>query len=66
MPPEISLRLSAALASEDVQVTLVKGGDHRLSRETDIALLIDTVARLVTSLILEFQAHTDRCDIATS
>ena len=49
VPPEISLRLSAALASEDVQVTLVKGGDHRLSRETDIALLIDTVARLATA-----------------
>ena len=45
---EISLRLSAALASEDVQVALVKGGDHRLSRETDIALLIDTVARIAT------------------
>ena len=49
VPPEISLRLSAALASDDVQVTLVKGGDHRLSRDTDIALLIDTVARLATS-----------------
>ena len=48
VPPDISLRLSAALASEDVQVTLVKGGDHRLSRDTDIALLIDTVARLAT------------------
>ncbi len=48
VPPEISLRLSAALASDDVQVTLVKGGDHRLSRDTDIALLIDTVARLAT------------------
>lgn len=46
VPPEISLRLSAALASDDVQVTLVKGGDHRLSRERDIALLIDTVADL--------------------
>ena len=41
-------RLSAALASGDVQVTLVKGGDHRLSRDGDIALLIDTVARLAT------------------
>lgn len=46
VPPEISLRLAAALASADVQVTLVKGGDHRLSRDGDIALLIDTVARL--------------------
>ena len=49
VPPEISLRLAAAIASDDVQVTLVKGGDHRLSRETDIALLIDTVARLTTT-----------------
>lgn len=47
VPPEISLSLAAALASDDVQVTLVKGGDHRLSRDSDIALLIDTVARLV-------------------
>lgn len=46
VPPAISHKLSAALASEDVQVTLVKGGDHRLSRDGDIALLIDTVARL--------------------
>ena len=44
VPPEVSLRLSAALRSSDVQVTLVKGGDHRLSRERDIALLLRTVA----------------------
>jgi pimeloyl-ACP methyl ester carboxylesterase len=49
VPPAISLRLAAALASEDVQVTLVKGGDHRLSRDGDIALLIDTVARLAAA-----------------
>ena len=48
VPPDISLRLSAALASEDVQVTLVKGGDHRLSRDGDIALLLATVARLAS------------------
>jgi pimeloyl-ACP methyl ester carboxylesterase len=46
VPPEISLRLAAALRSQDVQVTLVKGGDHRLSREQDIALLLRTVAAL--------------------
>ena len=46
VPPEISLRLVAALRSEDVQVTLVKGGDHRLSRECDIALLLRTLAAL--------------------
>ena len=46
VPPEISLRLAAALRSSDVQVTLVKGGDHRLSRDGDIALLLRTVAAL--------------------
>jgi pimeloyl-ACP methyl ester carboxylesterase len=42
----ISLRLGEALRSQDVQVTLVKGGDHRLSREQDLALLLRTVAAL--------------------
>lgn len=46
VPPAISLRLADALRSPDVQVTLVKGGDHRLSREQDIALLLRTVAAL--------------------
>ena len=46
VPAEISLRMAAALRSLDVQVTLVKGGDHRLSREGDIALLLRTVASL--------------------
>lgn len=46
VPPKISLRLAAMLRSQDVQVTLVKGGDHRLSRESDIALLLRTVAAL--------------------
>ena len=46
VPPETSHRLCAALRSEDVQVTLVKGGDHRLSRDGDIALLLRTVASI--------------------
>jgi len=50
VPPEISLRLARALRSQDVQVTLVKGGDHRLSREGDIALLLRTVAALTESV----------------
>lgn len=50
VPPEISLRLAAALRSQDVQVTLVKGGDHRLSRDGDIALLLRTVAALTESV----------------
>lgn len=36
--------------SADVQVTLVKDGDHRLSRESDIALLIATVKTLMEQL----------------
>jgi pimeloyl-ACP methyl ester carboxylesterase len=46
VPPAISLRLASALHSQDVHVTLVKGGDHRLSREQDLALLMRTVAAL--------------------
>ena len=46
VPADISFRLAAALRSEDVQVTIVKGGDHRLSREGDIALLLRTLASL--------------------
>lgn len=47
VPCEISLRLAAALRSDDIQVTLVKGGDHRLSRPQDIALLLRTIGALV-------------------
>jgi pimeloyl-ACP methyl ester carboxylesterase len=46
VPWETSLRLAAALHSADVQVTLIKDGDHRLSRPGDIALLLRTVAEL--------------------
>jgi pimeloyl-ACP methyl ester carboxylesterase len=45
VPWKIAIKLAAALRSSDVQLTLVKDGDHRLSRDTDIALLLETVAR---------------------
>jgi len=44
VPWGTSLRLADALRSDDIQVTLVKDGDHRLSREQDIALLKSQVA----------------------
>ena len=44
VPWETSLKLAAALRSDAVQVTLIKDGDHRLSRDADIALLIQAVA----------------------
>ncbi|MFW2349693.1 alpha/beta hydrolase [Qipengyuania sp.] len=50
VPWEISLRLAASLRSDDVQVTLVKDGDHRLSREQDIALLLRTIDALSKGL----------------
>lgn len=46
VPWEVALRLAAALRSGDVQTVLVKEGDHRLSREADIALLLATLGRL--------------------
>ena len=46
VPWKTSLKLAAALRSSDVQTLLIKDGDHRLSRDADIALLIDTVAKL--------------------
>jgi pimeloyl-ACP methyl ester carboxylesterase len=50
VPWRISLRLTETLRSADVQTLLVKGGDHRLSRETDIALLLRAVAALLEEL----------------
>ena len=47
VPWRISLSLAERLRSADVQATLVKGGDHRLSRPEDIALLIAAVRQLL-------------------
>ncbi|MFM5954778.1 MAG: alpha/beta fold hydrolase [Novosphingobium sp.] len=46
VPWELALRLADALRSADVQVALVKDGDHRLSRDADIALLLRTIGAL--------------------
>jgi len=42
-----SVELARQLRSADVQTILVKDGDHRLSRETDLALLAATMQALV-------------------
>ena len=47
VPWETALRLAQRIESEDVQVTLLKGGTHRLSRPGDLALLRTTVAGLL-------------------
>ena len=46
VPWEIALRLADRLRSDDVQVTLIKDGDHRLSRDGDIDLLLHIAAAL--------------------
>lgn len=50
VPWETSLRLAAHIASDDTRVTLIKDGDHRLSRPRDLALLLRTVSELVADL----------------
>ncbi len=50
VPWDIALRIATQLRSSDVQTLLIKDGDHRLSRDGDIALLIRTVSTLLDSL----------------
>jgi pimeloyl-ACP methyl ester carboxylesterase len=50
VPVSISFRLGRALRSADVQTILVKDGDHRLSRDEDLALLIATAGQLLERL----------------
>lgn len=46
VPWRVSVEILERLTSADSRLTLVKGGDHRLSREQDVALLIRTVQDL--------------------
>jgi len=47
VPDDISMFLAQALRSDDIQITFVKDGDHRLSRPADIALILRAVKDLV-------------------
>ena len=46
VPWRLSLELAARLVSADVQVLLIKNGDHRLSGEAEIGLMLEMVAGL--------------------
>ena len=46
VPWHVALQLAEDLRSADVQVHLIKDGDHRLSRPADVAVLLRTVASL--------------------
>jgi len=47
VPWETALRITERVTSEDVRVTLVKDGDHRLSRPQDLTLLRETLSALL-------------------
>lgn len=47
VPWQVSLKLAEKLRSENIQLSLIKDGDHRLSRDEDIALLIRQVWGLI-------------------
>jgi pimeloyl-ACP methyl ester carboxylesterase len=47
IPPGRSMKLMQALPGPDTCLTLVKGGDHRLARAQDIALITATVSELM-------------------
>jgi len=44
VPWKISIKLAAALTSDAAVILLIKDGDHRLSRQADIGLLLSAVA----------------------
>jgi len=46
VPWEHTLKLAACLESEDVRLVFVKDGDHRLSREADLAVLEEVVSTI--------------------
>ena len=46
VPAERTMHLIGMIQSADIHATLIKDGDHRLSRDSDVALLIRTVESL--------------------
>lgn len=47
VPLARAIRLTELIRSADVQLTIIKDGDHRLSRDTDIAMLIRSVEEVI-------------------
>lgn len=58
VPYAYSLRLADTLASADVAVTLIKDGDHRLSRDGDLAQ--------IAALVADVSAHSPAASSASS
>jgi len=51
VPAELSLRLAAAIDGPDTAVTLIPDGDHRLSRDADLALLGGAVDQVLGDVL---------------
>ena len=47
VPWEFSLQLAEKLMGDEVTVTLIKDGDHRLNRPADLALMMDALGRML-------------------
>lgn len=47
VPWQTSLKTAERLSNSDVQLTLIKDGEHRLSRDQDLALLLRTLAEML-------------------
>lgn len=47
VPWQTALKIAERVTSDEVTVTLVKDGDHRLNRPQDLALLLEAVERLL-------------------
>ena len=50
VPAHLSLALAGQLATDRVRLTLIKDGNHRLSRPQDMALLRDITARMIKEM----------------
>jgi pimeloyl-ACP methyl ester carboxylesterase len=46
VPPEHAVKTMEALRADDITLTFVKGGDHRLSSATQLTIMQETVLRL--------------------
>ena len=51
VPLDIAFRTMRALCSADVQVTVIKGGGHRLSEPHEIDTILSTVAGLLEQIV---------------
>lgn len=47
VPWEHSMKLTELLGCEDMRITLVKDGEHRMSRDQDLKLLLDTIGEFM-------------------